>query len=460
MLIAGLVSVSSGASAIEVTVTPGGLAGKMPKICGTVDNQLILRGKADVTDLRLLENIPATITTLDMSGLEIVAYTYTGDNYMGRVEFTAGEIPPHLLSGTKITSVKLPAGAVRLAEKALAVSELTEVEIPASVTELGDYALAGNRNLRKVVIKGTPAYGKGVFREDVALNALETAEPIMKVTEGMFSGCKSLTAMPLGVTKVGDNAFRGSGLQQLDLSGVSKAGDYAFADCTDLCQIVFGSETIELGTGIFFGDSGIAELPAWQGNVPVLMAAHSSAYMLNAVNAPVIGEAAFANDRSFTSLALGRDVREIKADAFRNALGLKKINATQLGGNVPEVSPSAFQGLENASGRYDIPLTVQYDEIEKWTQHPVWGLFDLQGDSTNVMELPGAGGIEISRSSNVVRIATAEHIVTAEVYDLKGIKIFEGGRGFDRLDIDVPAGEIVVVRVRTTDNNTKIAKLR
>lgn len=432
------------AYALDVTLAPGELASRMPLIQGTAEVRLVLKGSATAADMALLRDLPDNITILDMSDLSL--------------EWNV--VPANLVSGTAVAELKLPRNAESLADNALAVTNLREVEIPASVTQVGDYALAGNHKLVKVVVKGSPAFGAGVFYDSPLLSEVEMTTPLRKVSRAMFKGCRSLTAIPVGVTEIGDEAFRGSGLLQADLSSVTAAGSYAFADCPDLCQVMFGTGDIQLGTGVFYGDMGLAELPQWEGNVPPLMGASSAAYTTRTINSPEIGEAAFANNRRFSSLALGPAVRAVKADAFRNADSLKKINAVQLGENVPDVDVTSFAGLESSDGTYDITLTVGLNAKEAWQQHPVWRLFRLQGETTGLAEFPDASGISITRNGAVVTVATNDPIDIAEVYDLRGIKLFEGGNGFDRLDIDIPAADIVVVSVRTADGAVKIAKLR
>ncbi len=100
ILVLGSVAMMAATShALEITLTPGSLRSELPALVNTQDRSLVLKGRADVTDLALLKNMSRAVTTLDMSGLRIAAYTYTDGDYLGSVSFSDDEIPPRGICG-------------------------------------------------------------------------------------------------------------------------------------------------------------------------------------------------------------------------------------------------------------------------------------------------------------------------------------------------------------------------
>lgn len=457
ILAIALLGAVSTASAYEMTLTPGHMATEMLKVKGVTDSRLVLKGTADITDLWQLRELPVSYTTVDLGGLTVEAYP---GEWQGKTGWEAGEIPANLISGTRVTLLTLPANVSRLDEHALAFTLLKEVTLPATVKAVGDYAFAGSRELTKVIVKGEPAYGKGVFRDCEALSELISAKPLVDVSEGMFKGCKALMHMPEGVKSIGADGFRESGIVSLDLSGITVVGSHAFADCKDLVEVTLGDNAIAFGDGVFNGDEGLVDLPEWKHSIPDLMATGTSVAMTAAINAPEVGEAAFAGNGNISVLNFGSAVANIKAHAFRHVKRLKSVNALDLRDKIPAVDATSFSGMENEEGRYPVKLTVDENAVESWKAHPVWGLFDIRSESTNVALTPGDdSGISVRRNGATVYISSVEELKGAQVYGMNGICYFDGGAGLTHLEVEVPAGEIVAVRVATA-TGSKAVKLK
>ena len=60
--------------------------------------------------------------------------------------------------------------------------------------------------------------------------------------------------LPEGITRIGENAFRGSALTSVSFGSLSLSlGNYCFAYCDSLTSIDFGSGTITPGECVFDG---------------------------------------------------------------------------------------------------------------------------------------------------------------------------------------------------------------
>lgn len=455
------VTVAAGACALNIGVTPGTLCDRLPEIETTADDVLTLTGAVNVTDLALLCKMSPTVRTLDLSTLFIAPYEYDDTGYMDRLKFEVYELVPNMLAGTEVTRVVLPPYNLTIGVQAFALSKIEEIEIPASVSGVGDYAFAGCENLKKVTFAGLPAkLGKGIFRNCTNLQTVDFKQGLNHVPEGTFYGCSSLQAMPAGVETIGAEAFRNSGITVVDLRGVTEVGEYAFADAVRLTTVL-SDGPVNIGDGAFAGDVALESIPELSGTVGQAMAAASGNALTRWLKSPIIGEAAFANNKNITVVKLGSKVREIKAHAFRNDSGIQAVNVAALGETVPVLDPDAFSGLEAEDGTYPIDLLVGEQHVDKWKEAEVWKKFNIRGTSAVDQVREPDYDVDIRREGETVTVTVtgAGPLDNVRVSGVSGVTYYDGGKGQTVITVTVRANEIAVVCARQGDR-IKIVKLR
>ena len=455
------VTVAAGACALNIGVTPGTLCDRLPEIETTADDVLTLTGAVNVTDLALLCKMSPTVRTLDLSTLFIAPYEYDDTGYMDRLKFEVYELVPNMLAGTELTRVVLPPYNLTIGVQAFALSKIEEIEIPASVSGVGDYAFAGCENLKKVTFAGLPAkLGKGIFRNCTNLQTVDFKQGLNHVPEGTFYGCSSLQAMPAGVETIGAEAFRNSGITVVDLRGVTEVGEYAFADAVRLTTVL-SDGPVNIGDGAFAGDVALESIPELSGTVGQAMAAASGNALTRWLKSPIIGEAAFANNKNITVVKLGSKVREIKAHAFRNDSGIQAVNVAALGETVPVLDPDAFSGLEAEDGTYPIDLLVGEQHVDKWKEAEVWKKFNIRGTSAVDQVREPDYDVDIRREGETVTVTVtgAGPLDNVRVSGVSGVTYYDGGKGQTVITVTVRANEIAVVCARQGDR-IKIVKLR
>lgn len=448
--------------ALQLSVTPGTLKDHLPAIVNTSDSRLELSGSADVTDLALLKQMSRKITTLNMSGLRIKAYDYpAGESYMGLSKFAEGEIPPYMLVNTAITSFYFPAGVTRIDEAAFAATGLRVVTLPGTVTAVGDYAFSDCDKLVSFRFTSAPLYGKGVFKGCKSLKNIEFKENPGVIPESMFDGCAKYAQSPSpDAVTIGAYAYRGTAVETLELENVSVLGDFCFADMPALYSVTLDLTHItKAGQGIFYNDTALGYLPNWEGVLPELTMAYTAGQQPEILTSEVIGEGAFANNKAIEKICLGSQVKTIKANAFRNLSSLNMVDVTALGNTAPEVDRNAFSGLENEEGRYDIDLNVAKDTNRIWSEHPVWGLFNVKNMDTGLVESV-ASSISVERLGDSVKVSSSVPVDYMAVYAVDGTVLYEARPGTDS---HVAAGfdptEMIIVKV-ISDNKEKVVKLR
>ncbi len=178
-------------------------------------------------------------------------------------------------------------------------SALEEVVFAEGLKTIGNWAFANCPRIEKITLPNSlEALGRYVFQNCTALNEVTLGEKVSIVRNGVFAGCTSLEkigvslknrkfvsldgalydakgeilyAYPAGKTgeftapdavkEIYLDALRGSLVSKITLGdGVLKVGEYAFADCANLCEAVIGGEVSKLPTGVFSGCKALAAL--------------------------------------------------------------------------------------------------------------------------------------------------------------------------------------------------------
>lgn len=433
--------------ALEINVTPGLLDNSKLLLANTRDAELTLTGSASAKDLDMLKYLSPSIKRLDMSNLSVMY----------------DAVPDAMLVGSGIEQVLLPDNLVSIGRSAFASSSLTSVDIPASVKKIGDTAFAACPNLKRVAFDGNPELGCGVFKGAPSLEQVVFGEGVTVIPDNTFENCTLYAqSVPGSVTEIGAYAYAGTAIKGVDFSGVSRIGDFAFADCLSLSEVVVDCEhEMSVGKGAFFADSAIGVLPDMYGFYPQLVMAGSAGRDQLSVNGGSIDEAAFANNHAVKTLRIGPDVVSIKAYAFRNMTSLETVNVTPLSDKVPDTDEDAFSGLANEQGRYDILLHVEKNTSDVWKQHPVWRLFNIVDGGADVGSIAeSVVNVGIDRSAESITVRSSMPVEMLGVYTLDGTILHESEPGVETCAVSgLPSADVLLVKV-VSGGKIKIFKLR
>lgn len=445
---------------LEINVTPGSLLKESEALKSTAETTVALVGTADVRDLGLLKDISRNVVSLDMSGLTIVSYTFKEGSLYDIKEYGAGELPPYIMAGTNVRSCVLPENVRIIGSSAFSGSSLESIILPESVEEIHDWAFSGCGALKKVSISGSPSLGTGLFKECGVLQEVKFAN-VTEIPAWTFDGCgKYSEEIPSEVKRVGAYAYRGTSVADLDLSKVTEIGDYAFSNMNRLTSVTFGNREVELGVGVFYNDTSLEEVDNWGGVMGDLLLSHSSANARHMINTEEIGEGAMANNAKVDSITLGAKVKKINAHAFRNMKSLSKVEVSTLEGNVPEVDSTAFSGLENENGRYDISLLAHEDHLDAWRADPVWGLFNIK-ISTKLSEMQADDvKISIRREASKLFAESTGPIDLLEIYSMDGVRIYTGASEVGQLSVNLDEETDLIIVKCQSGGACKIVKIK
>ena len=262
-----------GSQAVTIQNTAGQLS---QKVQDTQITQLTVKGTMDARDFLFITNELAELTSIDLSQVTIVPVSNAGVLYGTLTSYQGNEIPRTAFFGKKLTSVTLPSTIESIGFAAFAgCYQLRNVTFPASLTAIDDYAFSGS-GLTSVTIPATvQLMGKGVFSRcesltsasieseyvgdfaflgDFRLSQVTFGASVKNIARGMFNGCTALTTINIDpacrMTRIDDEAFINSGLQNIDINtlGVGTIGEWALAQ-TKLSSVQMSDGMTQIGQG-------------------------------------------------------------------------------------------------------------------------------------------------------------------------------------------------------------------
>ena len=290
---------------------------------------------------------------------------------------------------TGLTSIIIPNSVTSIGSSAFSnCYGLTNVTIPNSVTSIGSWAFDNCYGLTAVHISDLSAwcnidfdnndsnpliYAKNLYLNGSKVTNLIIPNEVIEIKEVAFRGCTGLTSVtiPNSVTSIGEEAFYGcTNLTSVEIpNSVTSIGDWAFSGCnietvinlSPAFSLTAGSQECGwvascaykvinapngsiLGNFVFQYIDGAETLVGYYGNDTKIKLPNS----YNGGNY-IVGDGAFANDVTITSLIISDSATSIGNGAFVGCTGLKKVDIVNAVTNVGE---SAFEGCTNLEALY------------------------------------------------------------------------------------------------------------
>ena len=207
-----------------------------------------------------------------------------------------------------LTSITIPNSVKSIGDEAfINCYSLTSVTIGNSVTSIGYSAFSSCSSLTSIIVKA----GNTTYDSRENCNAIiETA------SNTLVAGCQT-TTIPNSVTSIGKHAFYDCySLTSITIpNSVTSIGDYAFNDCSSLTSVTINSDAIVSKS--YSDDSTISDI----------FGSQVTEYIIGD-DVKGIGEYAFNDCSSLTSITIPNSITSIGEEAFWGCYSLKKTNYT------------------------------------------------------------------------------------------------------------------------------------
>lgn len=374
--------------------------------CYTAESYSLLSTTKEIADNAFYENQYLKTVTLN-NGLEVI-----GDNAFGV------SVDTH---STALTSISIPATVKSIGEKAffgcdrlVTVTFEKNTDGSCALTEIGSSAFRHCTSLVSIDVPDSvsvlglndsvwafddPEYAAAVFYECTSLQSVSLPNNLTDLQSLVFGKCTSLKTVTIregsALQRISQNAFDGCGIESIDLTNAKNLAeicDYAFYNCNNLKNVVFG-EVSQLIIGAYvFANSAISEIYFPSNVVSIGDYAFSDVVTLTEITIEdgsqllSIGEGAFygtsVNAFDFDKTA---ELETIGGYAFYGT----DLTEIALSGTVSYVGDYAFYGCEKVTA-LTLSEAVSYIGDYAFAKMPLIEEVVIYGNNTSV----GKGAFE------------------------------------------------------------------
>ena len=240
---------------------------------------------------------------------------------------------------------------------------LTALMIPSNIESIASQSFAVCSNLAAIQVE----LDNPVYDSRISCNAI-----VEKATNKLVLGCKN-TFVPTSVTVIGEYAFNGSGISDINIpDNVKEIEGYAFMSCEALSSVRLPSELTELSTAVFYGCTSLKTLDIPETVTAIGSSAFQSSGLESIVipsNVTIVDFQGFLENSNLQSVTFGQSVSSFGHLAFYECDNIRTITSYI---KTPPVATEAYFG---SAVREQATLYVPYGTRERYLAMEGWNQF-------------------------------------------------------------------------------------
>ena len=289
--------------------------------------------------LDIVAGNPQISVTTNGSNQIIISTVATGGNYLEDVFVTNGVAQLGVI-------LTVPEGAVSLTDSFAALAKIIEVSFPSTLTSISDNAFSDNLlteiDLNQVNTVGNRAFLNNAYLENLNLSSVQTIGEYAFRSTG-FLGSGYDLVFPSTLTSLGIYVFLNSKINSVTFDASNQITILpigVFNNSTGFTSINLPSNLITIGDGAFYG-TDLTSIIVPNSVTSIGDAAFEFTNLTSAViNNGTIGNRAFQNLSTLTSLTLNSGVTSIGTQAFLNS----GITTVTIPSTVTSMGTASFNG--------------------------------------------------------------------------------------------------------------------
>lgn len=184
-----------------------------------------------------------------------------------------------------------------------------------------------SKNLMRIEVKGNnQSIPQWAFAIVPSLMEVRLSPSVHTIEDNAFFSCKLLSRINLSnVDTIGENSFKNTAIEEINLSNAKLLKEFAFANCTSLRTVKLSNTLDSIGDFAFSGDTALVScyFPAGHIGAGAFMGC-SRLEEISFGKVLSIGKAAFLGCRSLTHVVIPSAMKSIGKEAFVGCENLKE----------------------------------------------------------------------------------------------------------------------------------------
>ena len=312
-------------------------------IVGLVESSIGVRSLNSLTgNINVASGNAGINVTTNAANQILISATAVGGNYLEDIFVTNGVAQLGVI-------LTIPEGSVSLSDGFANTAKIIEVTFPSTLTSTSNYSFASNLlteiDINNITNIGTQSFYNNPYLNTLNLRSVQTIGGSAFYSTGGLGGGYDLV-FPSTLTSIGSSAFTSSKINSVTFDAANQVTNLEtsiFSSTSSFTSINLPSNLVTIGNNAFY-NSDLTSIIVPDSVTSIGSQAFEASPLTSAViNNGTIGQFAFSNITTLTSLTLNSGVTSIGYQSFKN-LGITTVTIPS---TVTSMGDSAFVASSN-----------------------------------------------------------------------------------------------------------------